>query len=237
MSLDIKIHDAQTSILRELLFVTGAGYAELQKPTGLASDHFNFHIARLVDLALVEKVERGHYRLTARGKEYANKLDTDNKTVERQPKVAVLLAIERRANGKRELLFQERLKNPYFGYWGFPSGKIRWGETLTQAAARELMEETGLEAKLSVLGMYHEHTFMKESGELLEDKMFFVVHCTEPVGEVIERFEGGHNQWMTIESARNLTKKFTSFETELEMIEGTRGVFVEEIHEYSKEEF
>lgn len=110
MGLEVKIHDAQTSILRELLFVQSAGYADLQKPTGLSSDHFNFHITKLVALDLVEKVQRGQYRLSPRGKEYANKLDTDERTIERQPKVAVILALERMSRGKRQFLFQQRLK-------------------------------------------------------------------------------------------------------------------------------
>lgn len=185
MSLDVKIHDAQTNILRELLFVREAGYADLQKPTGLSSDHFNFHIGRLVELGLVEKLQRGRYRLTSRGKEYANKLDTDNRTLERQPKVAVLLAVERQTEGHRELLFQQRTKNPYYGYWGFPSGKIRWGETIAETAARELAEETGLEADYEVTGLYHEHTYLDDETEATEDKMFFVVHCTNPRGRLL----------------------------------------------------
>lgn len=237
MSLEVKIHDAQTSILRELLFVPAAGFAELQKPTNLSSDHFNFHISRLVELELVEKVGRGRYTLSPRGKEYANKLDTDAKTIERQPKVAVLLAVERLKNGRRELVFQERLKNPYFGYWGFPSGKMRWGETILDSAARELLEETGLAADLKILGLYHEHTYLKETNELMEDKMFFVVHCTNVRGELTENFEGGRNRWLTHDEARALDKKFTSFETELQMIEGTQGSWVAETHYYSKAEF
>lgn len=237
MSLEVKIHEAQTSILRELLFVPAAGFAELQKPTELTSDHFNFHISRLVELELVEKVGRGRYRLSPRGKEYANKLDTDNKTIERQPKVAVLLAIERTFRGQRQLLFQERLKNPYFGYWGFPSGKMRWGETIIETAARELKEETGLEADYKMLGLYHEHTFLQETGELLEDKMFHMVHCIDPRGQLIERFEGGHNKWLTIRQAHKLKKRFSSFETELGMIEGKKGRWVAEKHHYSKADF
>ncbi|TAK89057.1 NUDIX hydrolase [Patescibacteria group bacterium] len=237
MSHEVKIHDAQTSILRELLFVPEATYAELQKPTSLTSDHFNFHIGRLVDLKLVEKVNRGRYRLTHKGKEYANKLDTDNKTIERQPKVAVLLAVERELDGKTQLLFQQRTKNPYFGYWGFPSGKMRWGETITQTAARELDEETGLAADYRIAGVYHEHAYLEGEEEAVEDKVFFVVHCTNSSGELIEKFEGGINQWMTVDEARLLEKRYTSFETELEMILGTKGVFVEETHHYTKDEF
>ena len=63
MTHEVNIHAAQTSILRELLFRPVAGYAELQKPTGLTSDHFNFHIKRLVEIGLVEKTKIGSYNL------------------------------------------------------------------------------------------------------------------------------------------------------------------------------
>lgn len=238
MSIEVKIHQAQTSILRELLFVQQAGYAQLQKPTGLTSDHFNFHIQRLIELGLVEKVDRGQYRLTMKGKEYANKLDTDEKTIERQPKVAVLLGIERERDGQREYVIQERTKNPYFGYRGLPSGKIRWGQTILETAARELEEETGLKADHEILGLYHEHTFIEGEDEPIEDKLFFVIHCTNPRGKLIERFEGGVNHWMTVEQSRVIEKKYSSFETELQMIvEQRRGFFLEETHYYHKDEF
>jgi ADP-ribose pyrophosphatase YjhB (NUDIX family) len=213
--MEVQIHAAQTSILRELLFLPEAGFAELQKPTGLTSDHFNWHIGRLVELGLVERLARGRYRLTPRGKEYANRLDTDNNTVERQPKSAVLLAIERARGGRTEYLFQERLKQPWYGYWGLPSGKIRWGETISGAAARELKEETGLEAEREICGVYHELVFRRETGEQLEDKIFFVVRCFGVRGGLIERFEGGRNAWMSEAKARQQPKIFNSFDVEL----------------------
>jgi 8-oxo-dGTP pyrophosphatase MutT (NUDIX family) len=238
MTLEVKIHQAQTSILRELLFVKAAGYAELQKPTGLTSDHFNFHITRLVELGMVERVARGRYRLTIKGKEYANKLDTDRKTIERQPKVAVLLGVERPGvRASKELLFQRRTKNPYYGYLGFPTGKISWGETIAETAARELMEETGLTAEFEIKGLYHEHTTIHETNEIIEDKMCLVVRGINPQGQLISKFEGGENRWMTTAEARAYPKRYSSFETELEMVEGQRPTFVEEHHYYSKEEF
>ena len=218
MSLEVQIHEAQTSILRELLFLPAAGFAELQKPTGLSSDHFTFHINRLIELKLVERVGRGQYCLTPRGKEYANRLDTDNNTVERQPKSAVLLAIERTHDNHTEYLFQERLKQPYFGYWGLPSGKIRWGETILETASRELKEETGLEADPEICGVYHELVFKTETGEQLEDKIFFIVRCTKVRGPLLERFEGGRNAWMTEEEAKKQQKIFKSFDVELQIM-------------------
>ena len=218
MTHEVKIHDAQTSILRELLFHPNAGFAKLQKPTGLTSDHFNFHITRLVELGLVEKVGRGMYSLTPRGKEYANRLDTDNNTVERQPKVAVILAIEREHKGEKQFLFQERLKNPYFGFWGLPSGKVRWGETVTETAMRESLEETGLTADWRVAGVYHEIVRQAESEVILEDKVFFCVHGTTPTGQLLTDFEGGHNEWMTFDQAFAKEKKFDSFQMEIDIL-------------------
>ncbi len=236
MGVEVNIHDAQTSILRELLFRPDAGYTQLQKPTGLASDHFNFHIKRLMDIGLVERRQRGRYHLTPRGKEYANKLDTDNNTIERQPKAAVLLATSMMVDGQTLYLFQERLKQPYFGYWGLPGGKIRWGETILEAAARELEEETGLKARHKFMGIYHEHTYQEETGEMLEDKIFFVVKCFDLQGTLIERFEGGRNAWMSRDEVEVLDKKFASFETEMAVAEA-QASFVEELHRYKKAEF
>lgn len=237
MSLEVNIHDAQTVILRELLFHPSVGFAKLQKLTGMQSDHFNFHLKKLVDLKLVEKISRGTYTLTPRGKEYANKLDTDNNTIERQPKVAVILVIERQKGGKTEYLFQERLKQPYYGFWGCPTGKVRWGETITETAQRELMEETGLTSEHRVAGVYHELVYQQESGEQLEDKIFFVVHCTKPKGELIEAFEGGRNQWMTREEALAQPKIFTSFDTEIDIVQEGSETFIDSRVEYTKDLF
>jgi 8-oxo-dGTP diphosphatase len=236
MSLEVKIHAAQTSILRALLFLPIASYADLQKPTGLSSDHFSFHIARLVELGLVEKVARGSYRLTSSGKEYANRLDTDNNTIERQPKSAVVFGLSRERNSETEYLFQQRLKNPYYGFWGLPSGKIRWGESIAEAAARESLEETGLHADFSVRSVYHEHVVEKESGLIIEDKIFFIVLGEHVAGTLIEDFEGGHNEWRTLTSIMTEDKKYTTMAKEVELLSGEHWL-LEQTVLYSNQEF
>lgn len=236
MSHEVKIHDAQMAILRELLFHPHASFAVLQKQTGMSSDHFNFHIQKLIELGLVEKVARGTYALTTRGKEHANKLDTDNNTIERQPKVAVLMVIEKQEDGQTFYLFQERLKQPYYGFWCCPTGKVRWGETIIEAAERELFEETGLVANCRPAGTYHELVYEKLSGDQLEDKIFFVIHCTNIKGELIAEFEGGRNAWMTRAQARKQEKIFSSFDLEIDMVSGGEA-FIELREEYTKEVF
>src|SRR5688500_12536140 len=145
MKINDTIHPAQVAILHALLFRPSAGFAELQKASGLSSDHFNFHLKKMIEQKLVKKSADSHYTLTISGKEYANRFDTDARVVERQQKVAVLLMVE---NKNGQWLNQQRLKQPYFGFWGRPTGKIRYGETILDTAGRELMEETGLTATL-----------------------------------------------------------------------------------------
>ena len=45
-----------------------------------------------------------------------------------------------------KVLIVQRGKEPYKGYWSLPGGAQEWGETLEEAAHRELGEETGLKA-------------------------------------------------------------------------------------------
>lgn len=217
MSYEADAHKAQKLILRHLLFTKQAGFAELQKQTELTSDHFNFHIKKLVESGYVEKLDDG-YRLSQIGKEYANRMDTDEHEIERQPKVSVALLVERQNNGRREFLFQQRLKNPYYGLWGRLGGKVRWGEQLADAAARELEEESGLVATFIYKMLYHKRDF-DMAGKLLEDKIFLIMYTNNASGELVERFEGGYNKWMTQDEFLKLDKRFESAHQFVELMD------------------
>lgn len=47
-------------------------------------------------------------------------------------------------NSKGEFLMIKRKNPPAKDLWGFPGGGIKFGETIEQAVAREVKEETGL---------------------------------------------------------------------------------------------
>jgi len=209
MSYEPLVHETQIAILRHLLFSPSAGFAELQKDTGLTSDHFNFHIKKLLERGYVAK-KGDQYALTSQGKEYANRLDTDENEIERQPKVSVVLVVERQRDGQREFLCQQRLKQPYYGFWGRLGGKVRWGESFEDAAARELHEETGLTATFTYKMVFRKRDYKKESGALLEDKVFVIMHTTNATGELMTDFEGGHNEWLTQEAFVAKDKTFES---------------------------
>jgi len=234
MSIESKVHQAQVDILHVLLFKPHAAFAELQKASGLTSDHFTFHIKQMLEQGLAAKNAAGKYHLTFKGKEFANRFDTDARVVERQPKVAVCLIVH---DGQGRTLMQQRQKQPYFGWWGRPTGKIRWGETVLQAAARELKEETNLEADLDFRGVYHKMDFNEQAGELLEDKIFFNVVGHNPRGTLRAQFEGGRNHWMRDDEIRAQKHSFVKADDPRQMNQPSDVAFVEVRHEYSPSDY
>lgn len=228
MSYEPDVHPVQMTILRELLFVNELNFGKLRKATGVESDSFNFHLKQLLEHKYVIKNSPGRYSLTAIGKTYANRMDTEDGTIEKQPKLSVVIIVEDK-DGKQ--LFQERLKQPYYGYWGHPTGKIRWGEAMIGAAARELAEETGLEAELRVAGLYHKLDYDEESKELREDKYFCIIHGTNPKGKLRDS-EGCRNEWLNQEEFLQKEKRFGNHEETNKIIKHPEPVIVEREYYY-----
>lgn len=51
-------------------------------------------------------------------------------------------------NARDQILLIKRGKAPHYGRWMVPGGTLEWGETLEQAAIREVREETGIEIEI-----------------------------------------------------------------------------------------
>lgn len=227
MRKDIDVHPVQARILRELLFKREAAFAELNV-LGLTTDHFTFHLRSLVEANLLEKTGKG-YRLTAIGKEFANRFNTDDSNVvyEKQAKIAVLCCGVRKEGRVIKYLFQQRLKQPYFGYLGFVTGKVRKGDTVLETAKREFLEETGLSGKFRFCGVEHKIDFSSE-GELLEDKFFYVFLVENTSGTLIENFEGGKNKWLAEKEARKDGHLFPDVGKLIKMVKKKTQSFLED---------
>jgi ADP-ribose pyrophosphatase YjhB (NUDIX family) len=202
----IKMHNIQMLILRELLFSPNSKFTQLNIQ-GLTSDHFSYHINALIKDGYVKKTSL-KYSLTPKGKEFANRMDTEEVSIEKQPKVAVMVVATKIENGKKYLLVQERTKEPYFGYSGFITGKIRFGEKVVEAAKRELKEESGLSCEnIHLKRLVRDYVVLNDTGELVEDKMFFVIHAVNPKGDLVNT-KNGNNKWLTENEFKHLKKKY-----------------------------
>lgn len=226
--MELKIHPIQANILRILLFEPKARFSKLNV-LKLPTDHFNFHIKRLVELKLIEKTDKNSYSLTIEGKEFANRFDTENIVIERQAKIGVLIV----AVKDEKYLAQQRLKQPYYGFYGFITGKVRWGETLAETASRELQEESGLKGKLTMVGVKHKMDYSEKS-KLLEDKFFFVFRADNVKGNLLERFEGGRNLWLTEKEILRLPDLFDGVKESIKMANQKKLAFIETKYKVKK---
>jgi 8-oxo-dGTP diphosphatase len=64
------------------------------------------------------------------------------------PVVGVSIIIFR-DESTQEILLVKRGKEPLLGYWSPPGGRVEWGETVLQAAQREVHEECNIAIHLS----------------------------------------------------------------------------------------
>lgn len=188
----LDLHYIQMQILRELLFHPNARFTDLNI-ADVTSDHFTYHIKTLIKYKFVIK-SNGKYMLTNKGKEFANTMDTEKLKVEKQAKICVLIIGQKKQKGKNFILIQTRLKEPYYGYKGFITGKVRFGEAVIDAAKREFLEETGLSGNFYFKYIIHEHVYSNKN-KLLEDKFFYVFWALNTKGKLIDILEG-KNEWM-----------------------------------------
>ena len=205
------LHKVQISILDTLRHVESSKFSTLMQPTNLQSDTFKFHIRALVNSMLIRKVATGNYQLTPQGKELANNLSGSNMSRRRQPKLSVLVIVAKQQKDQNEplYLFQERHRNPYYGFWSCIGGPILWGEATEDAGARELTKQTGLTAVCEVRTFYRKRDY-SQAGELLEDKMFVILEATKVQGELTNSWQGGHNRWLTLADFKKQPKHFSS---------------------------
>lgn len=137
------MHPFRQHILKELTLANTKKFSDL-KPNGIESNLFVYHLKSLVTEGFIRKAGQA-YQLTGLGKRYIDKLSLRNFQPRFQPKIVTVIIGK---NSKGDYLLCHSSRQPFYGKYCFPYGKIHFGETLDEAAHRELKEKTGLSATL-----------------------------------------------------------------------------------------
>lgn len=207
-------HYLQNYIIRELQFSVKLSYTELKNILKIENNKLNFHLKELVKQDIITKTPDNQYSLTQVGKSYSSNLISEKLKLSLQAKLSVWMICTKK-NGKNELeyLFYRRLKHPFYGCEGFPSGKIDKGETVISAAKRELKEETHLQASLVVPKALIHYLVKDTDNNLLEDKFMFLVHVKDTEGKLISSNEGQFFWVKESEISNKIKKPFEDLES------------------------
>ena len=100
---------------------------------------------------------------------------------------------------RRRLLLVRRRNPPDAGLWGCPGGKIEAGESVMQAAARELREETGVLAQPRQLLTPIELIRRDADGQLLGHFILLPVLCQWLSGTPIAASDALEAAWFEID--------------------------------------
>lgn len=185
-------HETQRRIILKLIHNPQMTFNELWGKDG-ESNNFAYHLNKLEHEGLVHKNDT-IYSLTAEGKKLSAFIEGDTGGKADLPTPTVIILVR---DGDR-ILCQQRLKEPFYGYWGLPSGKINFGWNPKECAIRDLKEETDLIAEEIELRDI-EFTKSFDNGTLLHHHIMFTYEVTRFSGTLKERTHKAVHKFMTLE--------------------------------------
>lgn len=183
------MHWIQNHILQQLILSPDRRYADL-KPANIEGNLFMYHLRRLLKEKLVHKRADGRYELTASGQVYADRLSLKTFKPRLQPRIVSLVACQ---NAQGQWLLFRRKRQPLIGQVGFPYGKLHQGESVLQAAERELKEKTGLTGSLQHRG--DGYITIGEGGNIVSQIMFHLFYVKNPGGKLRASSKTGQAFW------------------------------------------
>lgn len=102
-----------------------------------------------------------------------------------------------------QFLMVERGKAPNRGLWSLPGGSVEFGETLADAAKRELQEETGVEADLRHVVDVVEAIRHDDMGRPSRHYVIVVFGGPWLAGEPVAADDAAEAAWLTVGDLRH----------------------------------
>lgn len=207
------MHTTKEKILKKLIYTPHLGFNELWNQKG-ESNNFAYHLRILEEDGLIEK-NKEKYSLTLEGKKYALYMRGETGKIEKAPLTTVAIIIYDKKTDK--VLMQKRTKEPFYGLWITPAGKLEHDQFILECAKEEVKSETGLDCDLSLKGLISIKTFTKD--ELVFNHNLFIVKGENPRGELVLETREGKNKWMSLNEVKEL-KSFPNMKYNMEIAFG-----------------
>lgn len=219
------MHHIQRTILHNLMRGDSLRYRDI-KPTGVESNLFTYHLKALMKEGYVEQTANKTYSLTIDGRRYVDTLSLEPLKPRLQPKIIILLAIHDRLG--RWLLMRRKVQ-PLLGQVGLPYGKLYLGETVREAAHRELFDQTGLKCNLKHVG--DGYVTIEEHGALVSEIFFHMFRGLAETDQLYEANTAGEVFWGDLEPDWTQEYYMRSMPTLMRLLDGPgENRFFTELH-------
>lgn len=104
-----------------------------------------------------------------------------------------------------KVLLVKRGKAPNAGLWSFPGGRVEFGETGLVAAAREVLEETGVSVT-PVRYLTNVDVILRQDDRVTDHYLLAAVVCEFVSGEVIAGDDAADARWVKLDRVDRLER-------------------------------
>lgn len=215
-------HHIQKNIVYTLAFSDGMRFGEL-KPDELENKAFDYHLKKVVQAGLVEKMADGRYTLTSEGKRIGKgALKKQTRMIDRAYST-LLLAVRRADDGA--WLLMRRKSQPLRGLAGFMNAQPVADQDITDTALQVCREQTGLSGEFVVQGHGYFRTY--RAGSLESFIHFTLLVCNDIQGELHQNSSLAEYYWDT-DPDWSAPDMLPSSQTLHKMLEVPEGSFVDQ---------